>query len=346
MWDRYRDWMHDWETQLNARDKNRVVRPLDWGLEWAAQWPALNGTREAAPADPAPYLAQLNRQIVSHSDEFYAYQTPSDFRLDGDLLLFTSPVQTPHEVNNVARARWFPAGNGRRALIVMPQWNSDEEGHNGLCRIFNKLGISALRMSLPYHDYRKPAETERADYAVSANIGRTIDAGRQAVVDARSCLDWLETQGYTEFGIVGTSLGSCYAFLTSAHDARLRVNLFNHFSVTFGDVVWTGQSTRHVRQGIENDIDQDTLRRAWMAISPVSYVDKYARWPKKSLMIYATYDLTFLPVYSHQLLDEFKRRGLPHRTRVLPCGHYTTAQAPFKFLDAYYMASFLRTAFD
>jgi hypothetical protein len=75
-------------------------------------------------------------------------------------------------------------------------------------------------------------------------------------------------------------------------------------------------------------------------------VDKYARWPKKSLLIYADYDLTFLPVYSHQLLDEFNRRGLPHQTRVLPCGHYTTAKAPFKFLDAYYMASFLRTAFD
>ena len=74
-------------------------------------------------------------------------------------------------MNNLARARWFPAGR-RRALIVLPQWNADAEGHNGLCWIFNRLGISVLRLSLPYHDYRKPAETERADYAVSANIGR------------------------------------------------------------------------------------------------------------------------------------------------------------------------------
>ena len=108
----------------------------------------------------------------------------------------------------------------------------------------------------------------------------------------------------------------------------------------------SGQSTRHVRQGIERDIDQETLRRAWMAISPISYVDKFARWPKKSLLIYATYDLTFLPVYSHQFLQALARRGLPHRTAVLPCGHYTTAETPFKFLDAYYMASFLRSAFD
>lgn len=345
MWERYRNWMHAWETRLNARDTNRVVRPLEWGLEWAEHWPLRNGHGEGAPADPAEYFSHLNQQIVARSDEFYAYRTPSDFRLEDNFLLFTSAVETPYAVNNRARARWFPAGN-RRALIVLPQWNSDAEGHNGLCRIFNWLGISCLRLSLPYHDYRKPEETARADYAVSANIGRTIDAGRQAVIDARCCLDWLETQGYTEFGIVGTSLGSCYAFLTSAHDARLKVNLFNHFSVTFGDVVWTGQSTRHVRQGLESAMDQQTLRRALMAISPVSYVEKYARWRKKSLLIYATYDLTFLPVYSHQLLDEFTRLGLPHRARVLPCGHYTTAETPFKFLDAWYMASFLRSAFE
>jgi hypothetical protein len=344
MWDRYRDWIYAWETRLNGRDTNRVMRPLDWGIEWTGDWPGVNGARNTA-ANPAAYFAELNRQVVCHSDEFYSYQTPSDFRLKDDFLLFTSPVHTPYAVNNLARARWFPAGH-RRALIVLPQWNCDAEGHNALCRLLNRLGISALRLSLPYHDYRKPAETARADYACSANIGRTIDAGRQAVIDARACLDWLETQGFTDFGIVGTSLGSCYAFLTSAHDPRLRVNVFNHFSVTFGDVVWTGQSTRHVRQGIECDIDQQTLRSSWMAISPIAYVDNYARWPKKSLLIYAKYDRTFLPEFSRQLLGEFTRRGLQHRARVLPCGHYTTAETPFKYLDAYYMASFLRTAFD
>jgi dienelactone hydrolase len=337
--------MHAWETRLNARDTNRVVRPLDWGLDWIEHWPGVDGTREWARANPEAYLAQLNQQIVTCSDEFYAYRVPRDFRLEGDFLLFTSPVHTPYSVNNVVRARWFPAGR-RRALLVLPQWNADAESHNALCRIFNLLGFAALRLSLPYHDYRKPAETERADYAVSANLGRTLDAGRQAVIDARACLDWLETQGYTEFGIVGTSLGSCYAFLTSAHDPRLVVNVFNHFSATFGDVVWTGQSTRHIRQGLERDIDQQRLRRAWIAISPITYFDNFARWPKKSLLIYAKYDLTFLPVYSHQFIAEFTRRGLPHLVSVLPCGHYTTAEAPFKYLDAYYMASFLESAFD
>ena len=85
-----------------------------------------------------------------------------------------------------------------------------------------KLGVSALRLSLPYHDYRMPPELNRADYAVSSNIGRTIDATRQAVIDTRCCADWLQQQGYESIGLVGTSLGSCYAFLASVHDPNDR----------------------------------------------------------------------------------------------------------------------------
>ena len=198
----YRDWIYAWETRLNARDTNRVVRPLEWGLEWVAGWPGPNGRGAAASVDSGDYLARLNRELVARSDEFYSYRTPSDYRLEGDSLLFTSPVATPYPANNLVRARWFPAGR-RRALVVLPQWNSDAEGHNALCRIFNRAGFSALRLSLPYHDFRKPGETVRAEYAVSSNVGRTLAAGRQAVIDARCCVDWLEGQGYSQLGIMG-----------------------------------------------------------------------------------------------------------------------------------------------
>ena len=77
---------------------------------------------------------------------------------------------------------------------MLPQWNSDGFSHNSLCTIFNRMGVSALRLSMPYHDIRRPAELERSDYAVSANVGRTLMACRQAVVDIRCCLDWLRSR--------------------------------------------------------------------------------------------------------------------------------------------------------
>jgi hypothetical protein len=111
-------------------------------------------------------------------------------------------------------------------------------------------------------------------------------------------------------------------------------------------VVWHGQSTRHIRQGIEQQIDLETLRKAWLAVSPMSYFNQFARWPRKSLIVYAKYDLTFLPELSLQTVGEFERHGLDHKVAVLPCGHYTTGETPYKYMDGWHLASFLRTAFD
>ena len=342
MIERYKEWIYAWETRLSERDKNRVVSPLDWGLEWTAGWRF--GNIPASGCEPEEFLDKLNEEIVAQSDLFYAYKTPSDFHLEGDCLFFTSPVRTPVPNNNRVRALWFPAGR-RAAVVVLPQWNAGLKSHNALCRIFNMLGIAALRLSMPYHDIRRPAGITRADYAVSANMARTIDATRQGIADIRSCMDWLEQRGYSRLGIVGTSLGSCYAFLASAHDPRIRVNVFNHASTSFGDVAWTGQSTQHIRQGVEEVLTQDELRRVWTCISPIVYFNKFERWPKKSLMIYGRYDLTFLPEFSVQTAGEFLRRGLDTTIKALPCGHYSLGETPYKYMDAWHISRFLTKAF-
>jgi dienelactone hydrolase len=187
-----------------------------------------------------------------------------------------------------------------------------------------------------------PPELERADYAVSSNVGRTMDAARQAVIDTRSCADWLSQMGYERIGLVGTSLGSCYAFLASAHDPRFEVNVYNHCSTYVADVVWEGLSSRHIRQGFEPAITLDQLREAWGVISPPNYVERYSRLKKKSLFIYARYDTTFPLRFSKQVLAKARELGLDHKAVMLPCGHYTTGVTPFKFLDGYHICSFLK----
>jgi dienelactone hydrolase len=350
--------------------------------------PGPEAMHDDAAAEAA--MVRINHLLIENSDTFFNYERPTDFRLeerhpelfptnvrpetlardaelkqqaaDGKIptaqfLRFTSPERTPYPENDLVNARWYPAPahkdpkRPRQAIIVMPQWNADAFSHNSLCAIFNRMGISALRLSKPYHDIRRPVELERSDYAVSANIGRTLSACRQAVVDIRCCLDWLEEQGYEHFGVLGTSLGSCYAFLASTHDKRLRVNAFNHASTAFGDVAWAGQSTRHVRAGLEQaGLTQDRLRELWSAISPCSYYPKIAGLEaggpgKRILMIYADYDLTFPREYSLMVVEAFKRVGLNFEVRVLPCGHYTTGETPYQYIDGWYMGSFIYRAF-
>ena len=195
---------------------------------------------------------------------------------------------------------------------------------------------------MAYHDRRMPPELQRADYHVSSNIGRTLHAARQSILDTRACLDWLEAQGYHRLGVLGTSLGSCIAFIAAAHDDRIRAGAFNHVSTYFGDVVWTGLSTRHVRLGFGDTVGQDDLRRFWAPISPASYFDRLRGRHLRSILVWARYDSTFLPEYSRQVIEAFRRRGLSHEVRTLACGHYTTGQFPFNILDGVALCRFLQ----
>ena len=334
----YGRWMDSWENKLCFRSTDRVVRTFDYGLEWSQNWPL---SFENLPESAPERIIELNNRAIADSESFYAYRKPADFRMENGWLRFTSPVETPFPVNNRVQALWFPSekANGR-AMVVLPHWNSRLPQQNALCSGLARLGVSALRLSLPYHDGRMPPDLSRADYAVSANICRTVDATRQAVIDIRCCFDWLQQQGFTRLGIIGTSLGSCYAFLASAHDARIKTNIFNHCSTYFADVVWRGLSTRHIAESLESATDLETLRSMWRAISPPSYNALFAKNPKKSKFIYTRYDTTFPVDLSEQVIQNAHEFNWPHEVKVLPCGHYTLGEFPFKYLIGYEICSF------
>jgi hypothetical protein len=336
---------HAWERRLADVTTNRVVRPFEWGLDWI---PANGHSARAAPAEA---LRDWVSHVMTDTDAFFTPAPIDDYTLqrhaDGDLLTFPSALDTPHPTNNIVYARLFPATHAdasrrRAAVLVLPQWNSDPNGHVGLCRLLAWNGMSALRLSLPYHDQRMPAELHRADYIVSANVARTVQVCRQAVLDARRAIAWLAAQGYQRIGILGTSLGSCLALLTTAHEPLVKAQALNHISPYFADVVWRGISTRHVREGMDGHIELDLLRTLWQPISPRWYLDRLRE--RRTLLVYARYDLTFPVDLSEDLVREFRAMNVPHEVAVLRCGHYSTGKAPFKFVDGWILTRFLKDA--
>ena len=336
---------HAWERYLAAISKDRKVRPFEWGLDWLSP----NGVDSSAAA---AHVDRWIAGVMTDTGGFFTAPPTRDYEFsaaadahsrEGGTLRFPSAYTTPHAENNIVHARWFPARSTSgppRAVVVLPQWNSDRGGHIGLSRLLARFGISALRLSLPYHDDRMPPELTRADYIVSSNIVRTVQVCRQAVLDAKRAIDWLVLQGYERIGILGTSLGSCLAMLTTAHEPRIRAQALNHVSPWFADVVWRGLSTRHVREGLDGHVELPRLRDLWRPISPLSYLDQVRH--AQTLLVYARYDLTFPVDLSRTLVDAFRERGLPHEVSVLPCGHYSTGMPPFKFMDGYLLTRFLR----
>src|SRR5258708_6204723 len=143
-------------------------------------------------------------------------------------------------------------------------------------------------------------------------------------------------------GILGRSLGSCLSLLTTAHEPLIRAQALNHISPHFADVVWRGLSTRHVREGLNGNIELDLLRSLWRPISPRWYLDRLR--DRKTLLVYARYDLTFPVDLSEDLVQAFRDEQLPFELSVLRCGHYTTGKAPFKFIDGWILTKFLKRA--
>ncbi|MBI3939941.1 MAG: prolyl oligopeptidase family serine peptidase [Acidobacteria bacterium] len=314
------------ERECSFRDTNRRVLPFEIGVEWLP----LDGS-----AEPRERLRLFVEEALRNSDRFFAIPAEPDFRVEGDQLTFHSPLPSGIDPNDRVQARLFLKSGGDRAVIILPHWNAQPQSYFALARVFNFFDVSAVRLSLPYHDLRRPAQTERSDYMVSPNLARTLHASRQSVIEVRAVVRWLRRQGFKRIGVMGTSIGSCIGYLALAHEPDIKVAVFNHVSNYFADVVWTGLSTRFVRQGLEPHIALEELRCYWLPISPYSFVARVKENYRRHLLITARYDTTFLPELTEQLFSEYRRRGIPYERADLPCGHYTTGMFPFSWYDGY-----------
>ncbi len=330
----YQWWMHRRERILTAKDTNRRVFPFEWGLEWLAP--------ENHSADPLAELHQIADAVLQDSQSFFAPPPLGPVQREGDRLSFATPAPGSVPENNMVDCRIFEAQGSSCAVVVAPQWNADAHSHVTLCRLLQRLGITAVRHCLPYHEKRAPDGMVRADLLVSPNIGRTLQGIRQAVLELRQIVEHLYREGYRHVGVVGTSVGSCIAYLAFTHDPRIQVGVFNHVSALFADVVWKGLATRHVRRGLEGRISFADLRRCWAPISPLHHVFRLKNDPRPHLLITAKYDLTFLPHLTEQVFQEYRRHGLNPDVARLPCGHYTTAHFPFNYLDGWHICRYLR----
>ena len=344
-----RRYMHNQERHHAMLDDNRVVRPFEWGTEYI--------TGHANGDDPRKLFSEYSRNTVEHSEEFFFSPKGLEYRLQAaqteaqgplkrglQTLTWTSGITTESLENNTAYATYFPhATNKKAAVLVLPHWNAKAGTYFDLCKIFNKVGFSALRLTLPYHEERMPPELERADYLVAPNIGRTLQSLRQAVVDTRSAVQWLKQQGYEKIGIVGTSIGSCVGFFAFTHDMQIDVGVFNHVSGYPADVVWHGITTNHVREAIGDNVTLDELREYWLPISPMAYMDRLAKLPPRpQRYIYTLYDLSFPVDLSRDTINALKQHKIKHSAVTIPCGHYTLGVKPWVYYDGYKIVSFLR----
>ena len=283
------------------------------------------------------------RGIVERSEEFYTHTSPRKIEHDNNEICFESNLSSEQIENNLVYAKFFPARDRKRAAIILPYWNAPGEPFDRIGFKFAMCGISALRISLPYHDRRRPVDCQIARHMISPNIGRTIQSIRQAVVDVRCGIDWLTMMGYKKISIVGVSLGSCIATIAAAHDNRIEAIVQMLMASNFSEVVWTGDATKHIRESFDGFVDLTDLKKHWEAISPDTYVSNLAANSTKIFMITAAYDSVFLPYLTDELVTLYNENSVPFRGRVFSCGHYTLADLPYSVMAFIAVVRWLRS---
>jgi hypothetical protein len=336
-----RDYIRRYEHSRWANEPERPTSGFAWGLEHV-------GGR-ATEQEPAAFLEGIADRVNAESDDWFDGTPARDYRLDrvgtvpgeAGVLTYTSAVATPWPENNIVYGRFFPARHSGPSVIVLGQWNARWDQYADICRWLNRLGITALKLSLPYHDRRAIPGHPRADHLIGPNIGLTMQANRQAVSDVRRAARWLVAGGYGKIGVLGASIGSSVGFIALAHDADIHAGAFLHVSTFFGGVVATGLTTMHVWEVMRERVSPDDLRRYWAPISPQPYFHKLRGSAKQCLAIIGKNDPTFSPEYSEDFLIAMRDQGFDYEVLKMPCGHYSLGEAPFKYIAGFRFGAFL-----
>ena len=323
-----------YEHMRFAQEQNRRVLPFEWGLEH------IGGS--ATEPNPRAWLDQFIAQTLAQSDDWFAATPANDYKLEEDVLTFTSEIESPWPANNLVHAQVFPARRHGPAVVVLAQWNARWEEQQNVCRWLNvprhhrRENQPALSRS-PRHSRAIRAPTI-SSAPISDSPCRPI--GRPCWMFAARCAG-SNPQGYDRLGLMGTSVGSCLAFLTLAHEPALRAAAFLHVSTYFGDVVAAGLTTTNVWEALHQDFSLEEVRHFWAPVSPYPYIPRLIGSRKKILAISGRYDPTFPHDLTQEFLGACSGENIPLETMSLPCGHYSMGVAPFSYAVGYRFGTFL-----
>ena len=276
-------------------------------------------------------LPQLLACVSAALRDAEAYFTSSErpiFRRQGSMLAFDSP-SGGNGPNSIARAQIYDSGRRRRAIVLLSYWNAAREAGRPFATLLARCGVTCVQLSLPYHDERRTIGVGFARELACENLGLTIRSNRQAVLDARACLTWLEQEGYQRIGIVGVSIGASIASIVAAVDARVRAAALLLMADDFAEAVWTGSATRHVRLSLERAFTRDDVRSAWSIISPASHAARLSARLDRLLIVSGELDTVFLPELTHNYVERLRSLGLRPTWIRYDCGHYTLGLPPY-----------------
>lgn len=183
--------------------------------------------------------------------------------------------------------------------------------------IMNNLGWNMYYYTLPYHLERQPeASLYSGEFMVSANINRTVESTRQAIVDLRALIRWIKNNKQGPVIIIGVSLGGFVSNLVATLESEIDTLVSIFYSNRLSYSIWNTIPGKYIRQDLESHGgDYKDLMKYWELTVPNQALPKMNK--ENILLISAKHD-QYVHIQDADLLGE--SLGKPTRY-VYNCGH-------------------------
>ena len=143
----------------------------------------------------------------------------TEWKREGDLLSWSSPVPGEHPKNNTARARIHeadPSGKAPTLILVHALMSAHDFGYRRIAARFNARGWNALFPHLPYHYSRKPKGYANGSLTITSDLVRNAETLRQSVIELRQLIRWARRRGSRKIALLATSYGAWVAAINLA----------------------------------------------------------------------------------------------------------------------------------
>jgi pimeloyl-ACP methyl ester carboxylesterase len=229
-------------------------------------------------------------------------------------------VESGFSENDIAKARFFPSGQGWSAPVVFflhALMSASDFGYQHIARRFNQMGWNAVLVHLPFHYTRVPSGYINGALALTSELIRNAETIRQAVMEIRQLLELFRTHGAARFGLIATSYGGWIGAILLSLEQDFEFAALLQPLVDIEEAIWKSPAALAIRSRLRRHLIEPGVSRQHAHLS-CPFDQKLLVDPSRIHLVAGEFD-QIVPV---KTLERFAETWDIRNLEIVPQGHF------------------------